>query len=160
MKIQHLGSFQGTTAPVTQNAKSILSARPAAAASGVDRAVDSAPPLEGEQLRRRIEAFEGRIGRRFEALLGRSDLTADQRAALEDAQRHLHGMLRRFDHALDDGAASSVMENVLAHVRDTVSSIFEPQPDAPERPGRVGGTGFRVDAQAGDSNTRQIDTLA
>ncbi len=161
MKIQQLGSFQaGNFAPVGQTAKTLLSAKPAA----TDGGATTAPPLQGEQMRQRIEAFEGRISRRFEAMLSRSDLTPEQRAGLEDAQKKLHGMLGRLDHALDDGQATGAMENIMSHLRDTVSAVFQPtQSDSPSRPTRSGNNSANnipVTVQSGDDHTRRIDTLA
>lgn len=161
MKIQQLGSFQaGNFAPVGQHAKTLLSAKPAA----TDGGATTAPPLQGEQMRQRIEAFEDRIGRRFESMLSRTDLTADQRAGLEAAQKKLHGMLGRLDNALDDGQATGAMEHILGHLRDTVSAVFQPaQSDSPTRPTRSGNTGANnipVTIQSGNDNTRGVDTLA
>lgn len=170
MKIQNLGNRQaGAFSPAITTAKSSASAKPAAPANAAPAGGDIAPPLQsGDRMRTRIENFEDRISRRFEALLSRADLSDEQRKGLEAAQKKLHGMLGRLDHALDDGQAEGAMQNILAHLRDTVSSVFEAQPQSGSA-GRSSGAGnanagntntFTVDAQSLGGNTRQIDTLA
>lgn len=166
MKIHSLGNHQaGALSPAGTTAKSMASAKPAAA-SAASAGAETAPPLQtGERLRLRIENFEDRISRRFEALLGRADLTDEQRAGIEAAQQKLHGMLRRLDNALDDGSAEGAMQNILAHLRDTVSNVFEPQPQAGTAGGRARSGGANagslpIDAQPLGGGAQQIDTLA